>query len=260
MRRITKEDFVNRRIEELEKEIKKVTSKSYDYRLVPSLGTAGFGVLALVLNVAIPGKALASLGMAGGCFLWNSYLKGATQQKLSALQKEKSHLENLKTKEVTNSPTLNQKRKKKIRSLEKKTKKLKEKNRNINCFLGFTGICAGVTTVLTVANPIFALGTAAGLLVGGILKGKKSKNNNDLLLNNVRVANLKNDLKVIDLSSRPTLATPPRAVGNTGLIKTPMSKTQEKKIDPKQEKLVDKYLNSLEQTNNNYHAKQKVKK
>ena len=255
---ITKEAFIDMKISELEEKIKQVTDKSYDQRLFPSLGTAGFGVLALVINIAIPGKALASLGVAGGCFLYDKYLKEKTQQKINALQKEKAHLEKIKTGTVTNSPTLNQKRKQKIRSLKKKAKNLEENGKNINRILGFTGIVTGVTLALTIFNPIFAVGAAAGLLVGSVLKGKKTKNNNEILLNDVRIANLENDLTVVNLSS-PATATP-RAQGNTGLIKTPMSKTKAKKIDPKQEKIVDKYLASLENSKVNYHAKQKVKK
>jgi len=253
---ITKEEFINRKISEIDKEIKQITDKSYDYRLFPSLGTAGFGVLALIFNVAIPGRALASLGAAGGCFLYNKYLKEKTEQKVAALQKEKAHLKKIKSGTVTDSPALNQKRRQKIRSLKKKNQNLMENGKNMNRLFGFTAVGTGVALALTVFNPVFALGTAAGLIAGSVLKGKKNKNNKEILSNEVRIDNLQNDLAVIRLASTTTT----RAQGNTGLIKTPMSKTKTKKIDPKQEKIVDQYLASLENSKANYHAKQKVKK
>ena len=127
-----------------------------------------------------------------------------TENVIENLEKEKKHLESIRTKDLNGSNDLNSKRKKKVIELKKSKSAINKQKKK----MGFASILCGITTtigtLMTLTTPLGGIFTGVGLLgLAKTLDSVIAKNKKENILD-TRIDNLQNDLDIIHSTKKST--------------------------------------------------------
>lgn len=195
---MNKENYINHKLAEIEKEIankKKATSKTNLELLLFSSFFGAFGITMLTGGLVI--TAAAMLTLSGTTFIARRYINKIVENYYKNKKIEKTHLENAKINDLIDDVNTNGKRKRKLKELRQKKKLVKSiESRKKKVIIGSL-VALGVIEVL-LPSSLFSIAAFFGELVFynyQLVKISELKKTEDIT--NSRIANLENDLAII---------------------------------------------------------------
>lgn len=195
---MNKENYINQKLAEIEKEIakkKKATSKTNLELLLISSFFGAFGITMLTGGLVIPAAAM--LTLSGTTFIARRYINKIVENYYKNKKIEKTHLENAKINDLIDDVNTNGKRKRKLKELRQKKKLVKSIESRKKKFIIGSLVALGVIEVL-LPSSLFSIAAFFGELVFynyQLVKISELKKTEDIT--NSRIANLENDLAII---------------------------------------------------------------
>lgn len=197
-----KDALINNKITDIEKLIAKIKRKKGIKSILCTI--VKFFALGFTVSIVFSSP-LTALAVAS-CGFMLKILGSSSEEKaknlIENLEKEKKHLESIRTKDLNGSNELNSKRKKKVVELKKSKDTINKQKKK----MGFASILCGITTVvgslITLSTPLGGIFAGVGLLgLGTTLDSVTKKRKQENILE-TRVNNLQNDLDVINISKK----------------------------------------------------------
>lgn len=195
---MNKENYINQKLAEIEKEIakkKKATSKTNLELLLISSFFGAFGITMLTGGLVIPAAAM--LTFSGTTLIARKHFNKVVENYYKNKKIEKTHLENVKNNDLVDDINTNNKRKRKLKELRQKKKLVKSiESKNKKVIIGSL-VALGVIEVLFPSS-LFSIAAFFGELVfynHQLKKIQELKKTEDIT--NSRIANLENDLAII---------------------------------------------------------------
>lgn len=262
-----KKKYIENKIKDIIDKIEASTKKSSIIKAITIVIESFTGVLGAITFLGGLTGGLGYIATAILCHLIRNTSTKTTEAVVKYLNKEKEHLEKIKTENLDSSDNLNAKRKRKIIQLQKEKQKLKEKgSRKTKYIIAGSGAAILGSVIFPVAAPfittVWALGTR-------FITKKKVEENKKQAHISARIANLVNDLNVIILESKnreknTTKVQQPAAESNA-LSKTKTTSVNKngeskKKINVReqQDDYINDYIKRLEMKPDKDKPKQKV--
>lgn len=270
-----RDEYINKKLEEVEKKISKEEKSNSIIKLLTQLSGIFTGVLGGIVTLGGIPSGITFVILSALFFYVRNTSDKTAKKIIKKLNSEKKHLEKLKNMELDGREELNVKRKKKIKQLQKERKKITKTNRKhtVEALVCGAATMLGVNILPAVAMPII---TGVFSIGAGLIFTKILKNNQDKAQLSVRIANLVNDVNVINIDSINKKTREQKIKANENIrdnrgrrnsnsrvkpaIKNPKTQPSPSVISKEQEEYLDRYIESLENDLPKSNLKQKVKR
>ncbi len=266
-----KEKYINEKITTLKEKIKKEEYKQLIIKFLTSPIEAFTGVLGAITFLGGISFGLGLLAVAGLSHLKRKRSTAEHKKIVKNLENQIKHLEKVKNTGLDGSNKLDSKRKNKIAQLQKQKKKYqKSKSTKNKIMAASSGVALLGSIIFPPAAPFITTGWA---ILTSIISKKKSQDTVNQSLTSTRIANLVNDVNItkIDAATKKVQEQIIKSNENNSsnqAKKVQVKQKEENKNSQKknhdavteyQNKLANKYIESLEHPASKYIPKQKVK-